>query len=605
MRKIFSILLSIMLIGSFSFASDIESGDIKTILSGMEIISPSVIDNAQVTRKELAEILVKASKDAELGKATIRMSTFPDVPYTHEKASYIRLAALNGYLTAYSDGEFKPDNIVKNEEAITAMLKLLGYKSSDFTQSYPYEQLTIANGLNITDGVDTNIGVPVTQKDIERLIYNTLNCTVKGSNQKYVETLGYSVSNEITIDDVMSKNAIGPVTYTPNSTIFGLTGLENPTVYIDGKLSEKESIAYYDVLYYSVNSNVIWAYTNKITGMLESISPNKEAPMQVTVSGSNYKLSTYSAKKAFSIDGLEVGNMVTLLLDRNGEVSDVYLTENLYSEQLGIIISTGKKSLMTTGGSKKTSYYAKVLLVSGETIEIPTNSDYSKRVGYTAKISYKNGNISIYSTKKTTDIYGKFNLDEKTLGKEKVSQNVNILEVDEFGNVITIYPSRIDGIYFEKEQVALVRKNDTGVIDSMIIKDVTGDTAEYGILTAINESRDSESYTCIVNGTEKNYSNPDITFSVEVGPAQLYMEGQSLGKIKNLEKFDGSIVNVNNSYVENSKGDKIKVSPNVVVYYKNNSKYYLYSMDDVMSGVYNVSAYYDEAGEMIRVIIIS
>lgn len=607
MKKIFGVLLCIIILGNFSFASDISSSDVKTILAGMEIINLSDLNNKEVKREELAEILVKASKDAELGKATIRMSTFPDVPYTHEKASYIRLAALNGYLTAYSDGEFKPDNIVKNEEAITAMLKLLGYKSSDFTQSYPYEQLMIANGLDITDGVDTTIGVNITQEDLQRLIYNTLNCTVKGSNQKYVETLGYSVSGEITLGDVMSKNVGGPVTYTTNSTISSLTGLDNPTVYIDGKLSDKDSLAYYDVIYYSKNSNVIWAYTDKVTGMLENISPNKEAPTQISVSGKSYKLSTYSAKKAFSIDGIEVGKMVTLLLDRNKEVADVYLTEDLYSEQLGIIISTGKKSLMTTAGSERTSYYAEVLLTSGETMDIPTNSDYSKKVGYVAKISYKNGNVSIYSTKKSTDVYGKFDLDSGTLGKEKISKNVKILEVDDFGNVITVLPSRVNGIYFKSEQVALVSKNSNGIIENMIIRDVTGDTALYGILTDIDSDqlKDIETYTCIIEGNEKRYSDSDISFNVDVGPVQLYMDGQSIGELRNLEKVSGSIVNANNIYIENSKGEQLEVDANVVVYYKNNSNYYLYSMNEVLSGDYNISAYYDTIGEKVRVIIIT
>ena len=32
---------------------------------------------------------------------------------------------------------------------------------------------------------------------------------------------------------------------------------------------------------------------------------------------------------------------------------------------------------------------------------------------------------------------------------------------------------------------------------------------------------------------------------------------------------------------------------------------YLYSMDEAMSGEYNISAYYDKVGEKVRVIIIS
>ena len=139
----------------------------------------------------------------------------------------------------------------------------------------------------------------------------------------------------------------------------------------------------------------------------------------------------------------------------------------------------------------------------------------------------------------------------------------------------------------------------------MIIKEVTGDTASYGILTNINEGRDSESYTYLLDGNERNYSEQGVTLNVEVGPIAIYMDGQSVAYMKNLEKVSGSIVNVNNSYVESSKGEQMEVSSDVVVYYKSNSNYYLYSMDDAMSGEYNVSAYYDKVGERVRVIIIS
>ena len=102
------------------------------------------------------------------------MSVFSDVPYNFEGAGYIRLAATNGYMTAYSDGEFKPNNIVKNEEAITATIKLLGYTNQDFTGSYPYEQLSIARDIDLVDGIDTTIGRAITKKDLQRLIYNAL-----------------------------------------------------------------------------------------------------------------------------------------------------------------------------------------------------------------------------------------------------------------------------------------------------------------------------------------------------------------------------------------------------------------------------------------------
>lgn len=609
MKKIFILLLVFTMVTNFSFAENISKDDVSLILSGMEIIDGSNETDNTITRKELAEILVKASSDSILANATSRISVFSDVPYNFEGAGYIRLAAVNGYLTAYSDGEFKPLNIVKNEEAVTATLKLLGYTNKDFTQSYPYEQLSIAKDIGLTDGVDTTIGSNVTRENLYRLIYNALSCNSKSTGKKYIETLGYTLtSSTVALGDVMSKNVEGPITYT-DSSIYDLTGLYSPSVYINGEKSDIADLERYDVLYYSKNSNTIWAYREKITGMVEVISPNKEAPTSVTISGKTYKLSTYSAQKAFGVSGISLGNMVTVLLDRNSEISDVYKTEDLYSEQVGVILSTGKKEKMQTDGNTKVTYYATVLLSTGETIDVSTNTNYSKKVGYTAKVSYKNGKVSIYSTSKTTDISGLFDLENKTIGsKNKISDEIKIIEVDEFGNTEKIYSNRLNGVYLNKEDVALVTKNSKGEIESMIIKDVTGDTAKYGILESVSERQDSESYSCIVDGNSTNYSNSDISFSVDKGPVQIYLEGQSLGKIKNLEKVEGSIINVNNSYVENSKGEKLKVSSDVVVYVRVNSEYNLSTMDEAMSGEYNVSAYYDKAernGGCIRLIIIS
>lgn len=609
MKKVFITLLIFSMFVNFSFAESIARDDILIILSGMEIIDSNLELDGSITRKELAEILVKASTNANLVDATNRISVFSDVPYNFEGAGYIRLAALNGYLTAYSDGEFKPLNIVKNEEAVTATLKLLGYTNKDFTQSYPYEQLSIAKDIGLTDGVDTTIGSNITRENLYRLIYNALSCETKTSGKKYIETLGYNLtSSKVTLGDVMSKNVEGPVTYASQG-IYDLTNLSNPNVYINGDKKDVDDIEQYDVLYYSRNSNTIWAYRDKVTGMVEEILPNKEAPTSVTISGKTYKLSTYSAQKAFGVSGISLGNMVTVLLDRNSEISDVYKTEDLYSEQVGVILSSGKKEKMQTDGNTKVTYYATVLLSTGETIDVSTNTNYSKKVGYTAKVSYKNGKVSIYSTSKTTDISGKFDFASKTIGsKNKISDEIKIIEVDEFGNTEKIYSNRLDGVYLGKEDVALVTKNSKGEIESMILKDVTGDTAKYGILENINERQDSESYSCIVNGNSVSYSNSDVSFSVDKGPVQIYLDGQTLGKIKNLEKVEGSIINVNNSYVENSKGEKIKVSNDVVVYVRVNSEYNLSTMEEALSGEYNVSAYYDkelEKGGRVRVIIIS
>lgn len=595
-----------IMIGNSCFATEMSDTDINEILTCMNIVDGSGY-NATLTRSELAETLVRASKDAEYARVENRITPFSDVSYNSENANYVRLAALNGYMTAYSDGQFRPDQLVKVQDAVTALLKLLGYTNQDFTQPYPYEQLAIAEKIELLDGVDVQIGAYITQEQLNRLVYNALLCSSKGSSKKYVEELGYSVSGEdITLNDVMNKNVLGPITYLYLDLEAGL-GLNSPKVYINGSESDVNELQKYDVIYYSKNANIVWAYRDKVTGIVEEILPNKESPTSVKVSGTTYQLSSYTARKAFGLNGLGAGNTVTLLLDRNKSVADVYLTENLYTQQIGVIMTAGQKEIMQSDGNQRVSYYATVLLANGEKMEVVTTTDYSKKVGNTAIVKYSNGKATLSSTSKVTEISGTFDAEAYTLGKYKLSKEVRILELDDYGNTKEIYPSRLDGVTITKNAVALIEQNESGLIETMILKNVTGDTAKYGILSKINEGKENDSYICIIDGSSKTYSNADMSFAVEEGAVMAYFDGNSLENLKNLEKVTGGISSVSPVTLTTIKGEKYLMSADVQVYCYENSEYFLSDLDEAMSGEYSVSAYYDkdcDEGGRVRVLIL-
>lgn len=588
------------------FATEMSDTDINEILTCMNIVDGSEY-NVTLTRSELAETLVRASKDAEYARVENRITPFSDVSYNSENANYIRLAALNGYMTAYSDGQFRPDQLVKVQDAVTALLKLLGYTNQDFTQPYPYEQLAIAEKIELLDGVDVQIGAYITQEQLNRLIYNALLCSSKGSSKKYVEELGYSVSGEdITLNDVMNKNALGPITYLYIDLEAGL-GLNSPKVYINGVEAAISELQKYDVIYYSKNANVVWAYRDKVTGIVEEILPNKESPTSVKVSGTTFQLSSYTARKAFGLNGFAAGNTVTLLLDRNKSVADVYLTEDLYTQQIGVIINAGQKEIMQSDGNQRVNYYATVLLANGEKMEIVTTTDYSKKVGNTALVKYSNGKATLSSTSKVTEISGTFDAAAYTLGKYKLSKEVRILELDDYGNTKEIYPNRLDGVAITKKSVALIGQNELGLIETMILKNVTGDTAKYGIISEINEGKENDSYICMIDGSSKTYSNPDMSFNVEEGAVMAYFDGNSLENLKNLEKVTGGISSISPVTLISIKGEKYLMSADIQVYRYENSEYFLADIDDAMSGEYSVSAYYDkdcDEGGRVRVLIL-
>lgn len=62
---------------------------------------------------------------------------YKDLPGTSAYAPYVRIAVQQGWLSGYTDGTFRPDNAVTLEEAVTAVLKLLGYKMTELSGSFP------------------------------------------------------------------------------------------------------------------------------------------------------------------------------------------------------------------------------------------------------------------------------------------------------------------------------------------------------------------------------------------------------------------------------------------------------------------------------------
>ncbi len=67
---------------------------------------------------------------------------FTDLPGTSPYAPYVRIAVQNGWMNGYTPTALSgPTNAVTLEEAVTAILKLMGYKMTDLSGSFPNAQL--------------------------------------------------------------------------------------------------------------------------------------------------------------------------------------------------------------------------------------------------------------------------------------------------------------------------------------------------------------------------------------------------------------------------------------------------------------------------------
>ncbi len=620
MKKLCALILSAALLCTYPAASAANlpaNEDIYDILDVMEIMTynnrGSFDEGSYVTRAALAKILVSASQYKGAATASSRISPFGDVLHTHWGAPYISVASKNKFMTGYSDGNFRPDKHVLYEEAISAMLKVLGYTNNDYTGPYPAGQLSKAADIGLTDNITVYAGEPMTRRAMSHLVYNLLNTPAKGAQNLYVQTLGYTLSSELlTIGDVIKDNVTGPNTVKAG-TISAL-GMTSPKVYRDGKQSSESDIRNYDVIYYSKKSNIIWAYSKKITGVLNAISPNKESPTSVTVSGSSYSLPYYAAQRAFGLDGLEPGETVTMLLDKNGAVCDAYKTESLYQSEIGVVTDVTAKTITAADGSKQSGYFMTILMLDGSTIDLEQATDSRGLVGKAVKIDYLTNEVKAI-TNSGSGSSGFINAEAFMWGSNTpISADIKILELDDNGNTVQIPLSRLDGVKLDPSSVVLSSKNSSGAIDGMIIKNVTGDTLKYGLVTAIkrntipNADGGNSPTTCVysydINGATGSATFNGVLADATEGPAVFLFEDGVLSSIKNLKRAE-KLQSINPSYVQLENGQKQKISPNVLVYKLVDDTKIKTDIYEAVSHSGSIWAYYDKPqseGGLIRII---
>lgn len=209
-KKITAVLLSAAMISGLCtvtagaseerWQSDTEMAE---LLSGLDIMVGDDEGNFNfdnnVTRAEMAKIAVAASSYKNTVAIGLQFSPFSDVKGTYWGAPYIRAAVSAGIVEGYIDGTFRPDGAVTYEEAVTMMLRVLGYGDSDFGASYPYGQVGTADGLKMTDGINAGIGSVMTRRDVAKLVCNTLDTKSKTTGQDLIAVHDCKFVEDVTI----------------------------------------------------------------------------------------------------------------------------------------------------------------------------------------------------------------------------------------------------------------------------------------------------------------------------------------------------------------------------------------------------------------------
>ncbi len=147
----------------------IDPAEVMSQLDIMEIGE----ENPEITRGEMATALINlimGKKQSEL----VYKDVFADVTYGHKDSIGIYASYVFGIVKGDTDGNFRPDDILTYDEAVTMVVNVLGYKEIANQTSYMATAYRIGLLKNITPPQNGKM----TQSDASRLIFNAMDISM-------------------------------------------------------------------------------------------------------------------------------------------------------------------------------------------------------------------------------------------------------------------------------------------------------------------------------------------------------------------------------------------------------------------------------------------
>ena len=166
---------------AFSDVSGEELSEAVEVLSGLGIVSGysdrSYHPDDALTRAQFCKLAVLTEGHGDQARGSAYRTRFSDVPGGGWAAPYINLACEEGLVSGYGDGRFGPDDPVTVGQAVTVVLRLLGYTAEEIGPFWPEDYLNKAVALGLLDGLPADGGAGLTRGDAALLLYRVLRQT--------------------------------------------------------------------------------------------------------------------------------------------------------------------------------------------------------------------------------------------------------------------------------------------------------------------------------------------------------------------------------------------------------------------------------------------
>jgi len=576
----------------------------KTTTSGLK---------EKVTRQQFAKMLVELSTYKDKNKVKVTSSMYSDVKKTSSYAPYIKIAVDNGWMKGNIFGKFRPSVTITLQEAVNGVLAVLGYENSDFEGNQASAKISFYKSEKLNTNITRGSSNKMSYKDAINLLYNML-VTKNKSGIIYGSSIGYIMDTNGDVDylSMVYDELDGPVIAGADWTKQIPFSSKTAAIYIDGSKSSADYISRYDVLYYSVKLRSIFVYKTRVTGRLGSVSPDRMTPTSVTVAGMNYKIASQDVAQQISVLGdYDIGDYITLLLGKDGTVVSIGSAKEMDSFVGGIVLSKNERiNEDEDNDSTQVLEYITMLDTLGEVHEykVEDNSDFS--VHTPVEVTFESGKPFV--NKVSLDkLNGTVNNSATSYAGYKLSDSINILEYTADTVYNSVNRTRLAGITINASNVLYYHINSNKEITELMVRSVTGDNCEYGILLSASELVNSATmtyqgtYRYKIGDTTKTGTTSDSVFGMNgyTGPAQFEISNSgSLTGIKTLSNI--TVSSVTETELSNGKVT-YAMSDDVSIYLKKDTSYYMTTLSKVKNlSSYELTAYYDgTVGGSVRVII--
>lgn len=194
-----------------------------------------------IKRSEVAKIATAISGLTDVAESTKTQANFPDVSADHWANGYINVSQAQNYVIGDDTGRFRPDDNITYAEAVTIIMRVLGYEpSAKSNGGFPTGYLVTAGSAGLfKGGISAPTNSLATRGIVAQLAYNALTINL-------MEKTGFgSFENYEVVDKTLLYNKLnvekltGQVVGTSETTLNGASTLKDNQVQIkvDGEVN--------------------------------------------------------------------------------------------------------------------------------------------------------------------------------------------------------------------------------------------------------------------------------------------------------------------------------------------------------------------------------